>query len=75
MSFYFSVISVETVVLTFVFFLLVSNFPFETLIVFSLVSNLLVLRFLSLFVERTLRNAVRRQQPDWPPEVGREQVA
>jgi len=65
----FSVFSIETIVFLLAFLAFVSNFPFETLIVFSLVSNLLVLRFLSLFVERVIRDAVHRHGSDGQAEA------
>lgn len=71
----FSVFSIETIVFLLAFLLFVSNFPFETLIVFSLVSNLLVLRFLSVFCERVLRDAVHRRNQDRTPEADSQTLA
>jgi len=53
---------------------LVSNFPFETLIVFSLGSNLFVFRFLFLFFERTTRDALQRNLSRRPEETGPQPV-
>jgi len=66
--------TIELIIYFVVLLLSVSFFPFETLIVFSLVSNLFVFRFLFLFFERSVRDALQRSEPRGQAQAGPEQV-
>jgi len=46
----------------FAFLLAITRFPLAFFILFSLISNLLILRFLTHFFDQTVRNAIRTKE-------------